>query len=91
MPPVDVIETGIGIIFPILVGTGPVGVGGMAVGVGVFVLGAGRLLAEACMALVARIIKPTVKAKKTRKAFFVCIEGPHLSRWMGSRLMQKAK
>jgi hypothetical protein len=79
LPPVDVIETGIGIIFPIVVapgvGLGPVGVG---VGVGVFVLGAKVSLAETCTALAARIIKTSAKTRTVRNIFF-CIEIPHLS------------
>ena len=70
LPPVDVIETGIGIIFPRVVvpgvGVGPVDVG---VGVGVFVLGARVLLAETCMALAARTIKTRAKTKTVRNIF----------------------
>src|SRR5215211_6321275 len=79
LPPVDVIETGIGIIFPMVVapgvGVGPVGVGVMAGGVGVFVLGARVSLAETCMALAARVIKARAKTRAVRNIFF-CIEIP---------------
>jgi hypothetical protein len=73
--PVEVIETGMGIIFPIGAGPG-VGVGPIGVGVGGFALGAGPLLAEACMAFAARIIKTRAKTRNVRKTFFVCIEIP---------------
>ena len=74
LPPVDVIETGIGIIFPRVVVPG-VGVGPVDVGVGVFVLGARVSLAETCMALAARTIKTRAKTKTVRNIFF-CIEIP---------------
>jgi len=79
---VDVIETGIGIIFPMVFGSG-VDVG---VGVGVFVLGARASLAETCMALAARIIKTSAKTRKVRNIFF-CIEIPLSLIWVGSRIM----
>jgi hypothetical protein len=72
---VDVIETGMGMIFPMVVAPG-VGVGPVGVGVGVFGLGAGLLLAEACMAFIARIINTRAKTRNVRKTFFVCIEIP---------------
>jgi len=65
LPPVDVIETGIGIIFP-MVAAPEVGVG-----VGVFGLGATGLLAETWMALAARIIKTNAKTKIVRNIFFI--------------------
>jgi hypothetical protein len=74
LPPVDVIETGMGIIFPRVVAPG-VGVGVIAGGVGVFVLGARVSLAETCMALAARIVKASAKTKMVRNIFF-CIEIP---------------
>jgi hypothetical protein len=90
VPPVDVIETGMGIIFPMAVGPG-VGVGpmGVDVGVGVFVLGAKVLPAETCMEFAVKIIKTRAKTINVRKICFVCIVVPHLSRWMGSRIMQQ--
>jgi hypothetical protein len=79
LPPVDVIETGIGIIFAMVVAPG-VGVGDgvdvVTVGVGVFVLGARVLLAEACTALAAKIIKTSAKTRIVRNIFFFCIEVP---------------
>ena len=80
LPPVDVIEMGMGIIFPIVVaagvGVGPVGVDVVTVAVGVFVFGAKVLLAEACMALAARIIMVSATIKKVRNIFFFCIAIP---------------
>jgi hypothetical protein len=70
VPPVEVIDTGMGIILPMVPGVDPVGVG-----VGVFGLGAIASLAETCMALAARIMKTSVKTKPVRKIFF-CIEIP---------------
>jgi hypothetical protein len=69
LPIVDVIETGMGIILPIVDGP-EVGVG---LGVGGFGLGGSALLAEACMAFAARIIKTRAKARNVRKIIFVCI------------------
>jgi hypothetical protein len=48
----------------------------VGVGVGVFVLGAAVSLAEAWMALAARIVKVSVKIRKVRNIFFVCMESP---------------
>jgi flagellar biosynthesis protein FliQ len=86
LPPVDVIDTGIGMILAMVE---PLGVG-VGLGVGVFVgLGAAASLAEACMAFAASIIKTRVETRKARKTIFVCIVVPHLSKWMGSRIMHK--
>jgi hypothetical protein len=71
LPTIDVTETGIGIIFPIVVAPGV----GEGVGVGVFVLGARVSLAETWTALAARIIKTSTKTKAVRNIFF-CIEIP---------------
>src|SRR6266487_2268860 len=74
LPPLDVIETGIGIIFPMAVPAGVgVGVVDVGLGVGVFVFGARVLLADACMAFAAKSITTRTKARKVRKTFFVCI------------------
>ena len=66
LPPLDVIETGMGIILPI-VGGPEVGVG---LGVGGFGLGGSALLAEACMAFAARIIKTRANTRTVRNIFF---------------------
>ena len=70
-----------------MVGGPEVGVG---VGVGGFALGAEILLAEAWIEFAAKMIKTRVKTRNVRKTFFVCIEVPHLSGWMGSQIVQKA-
>jgi hypothetical protein len=68
LPVEAVIETGMGIILPI-VGGPEVGVG---LGVGGFGLGGSAWLAEACMAFVARIVRTRTKTRNVRK-IFVCI------------------
>ena len=71
LPPLDVIETGMGIIFPMVVAPG-VGVG--PVGVGVFVFGALRLSALAGLPIVLRrntIMSTTVRITNRRFCFFI--------------------
>jgi len=91
LPPVEVIETGMGIMFPIVVapgvGVGPVDVG---VGVGVFVLGAAVSLAETCMALAAKIIRTRAKTRTVRN-IFLFIEIPLSFNVGGSLTLWKAK
>jgi hypothetical protein len=70
LPPVDVIETGMGIIFPMVVAPG-VGVGD---GVGVFVFGALRLSALAGLPIVLRgntITSTTIRITSRRFCFFI--------------------